>query len=37
MLEQVTTLEKNEIFFMFRLDIKVDANENSKAAFKRSV
>ena len=34
MLEQVTTVEKNESFFMFCLDVKDDVNVNSKTAFK---
>ena len=29
MLKQVTTEEKNENFFMFRLDVKDDVNMNS--------
>ena len=33
MLEQVTTFEETESFFMFRLDVKDDVNMNSKASF----
>ena len=37
MLEQMTTIEKNENFFMFLLDVKDDVNVNSKASFKRYI
>ena len=37
MLEQVTTIEKNENYFMFRLDVKDDVNVNSKTSFKRFI
>ena len=33
MLEQVTTIEKNENFFMFRFDVKDDVNVSVIQAF----